>query len=370
MFFRKKSKSQHPEILGFDQRVEQFWLWYAENAGRFYDVIEDGRCEDLTDEVANQVQELLPGMAWVFGPGSEEKGGHSFTLSPEGNAHKRLLTEYWVQQAPDLEHWTFYSSRQPSVSFSGSWAIQIHEKEIVASEIWVSLSPRQSDQHVDLVAWHPAFAELPEGAAYQILFIMLDEVLGEDGVEKQLGSIDIGNDKLAEAIPLNELRSELEELSKNWEKPADGRLWSSYQLPEPDDSFPRSDTIAGSSCHMRLINEFLNSEGQTSEDPIGKLGATFAFISFPSSHLPNGEQVIIRGQMEDKIIESFEASGQALHLGGAIGRSRTYIDLLLFDRGRESLSQIREIMKPYQLPKDSAVYPFFGNTGKAIFDLA
>jgi hypothetical protein len=74
----------------FKQRVEAFWTWYAEVADRFYQTIDDNQSSSLTDEVCAKVDELLPGMAWVFGPGEDGKG-HSFTLSGEGILPKQLL---------------------------------------------------------------------------------------------------------------------------------------------------------------------------------------------------------------------------------------------------------------------------------------
>ena len=98
--------------LTFKNRVTEFWEWYSGVAERFFETIEDGRCADLTDEVAAFMNKTLPGMAWVFGPG--EKGGHSFTVSGEGNLAKQFLAEYWHSRAPDIPTWTFYASRQPS----------------------------------------------------------------------------------------------------------------------------------------------------------------------------------------------------------------------------------------------------------------
>lgn len=106
--FKRRPK---PASLTFKARVEAFWDWYAQVADRFYQTIEAKRCTDLTGEVSQKVDELLPGFAWVFGPG--ENDGHSFTLSGEGDLHRQLLTQYWVSRAPTLTGWTFYPARQP-----------------------------------------------------------------------------------------------------------------------------------------------------------------------------------------------------------------------------------------------------------------
>src|SRR5688572_1960039 len=96
----------------FKERTEAFWDWYAGVAARFYETIEAGNCEVLAKEVGKKVNELLPGFAWVFGPG-EGGVGHSFTLSGDGDPHKQLLALYWRSRAPQIPGWTFYPSRQP-----------------------------------------------------------------------------------------------------------------------------------------------------------------------------------------------------------------------------------------------------------------
>jgi hypothetical protein len=105
-FFRRKPVA--PET--FNERARAFWSWYTSVAARFYAAIEAGRCADLTDETSAKVDELLPGFAWVFGPGPDRQG-HSFTLSGEGIEHRQLLAQQWLALAPKIEGWTFYVPR-------------------------------------------------------------------------------------------------------------------------------------------------------------------------------------------------------------------------------------------------------------------
>jgi len=111
MFGIFKRKKAGPGEITFKTRVELFWEWYAQVGPRFLETIEAGRCADLAGEVAGKVGELLPGFAWVFGPGAN-RVGHSFTLSGEGDFHRQLLTIHWQSQAPVLPGWTFYAARQ------------------------------------------------------------------------------------------------------------------------------------------------------------------------------------------------------------------------------------------------------------------
>jgi len=100
MFLPFRRKALRPKELTFKTRVCRFWEWYGQAAPRFYQTIQEGQCVSLAEEVSSKVDELIPGFAWVFGPGADGKG-HSFTLSGEvedaleeelkGSASGRLL---------------------------------------------------------------------------------------------------------------------------------------------------------------------------------------------------------------------------------------------------------------------------------------
>lgn len=345
----------------FRQRVESFWDWYRQRADEFYQTIEAGDCGELVPEVSEQLESLLPGFAWVFGPGESDEG-HSFTLSPEGDPHLRLLTGWWKEQAPALPGWTFHASRQPSEDLSGGWGIQIAEQSYKAEELWVTLSPDDDGHLIDLFIWHPAFAENNEHA-HQIVFIMLDEALGEDVVGRQLGRIEVSSERLEESMPLPEIVDEIARIRKGWELEGDGE-YVVYQLTEPDDRFPRSDTLTGTTCHNRILEEFFGQEGQAEEDPLEGTGASFVFLAFGSDQLRDGDQAGHRGEIEDAIEERFAQRGVGKVLGGALGLSRAYIDLLFFD-GEVSTAVLREALVPFGLT-EVQLYPFIGDSRKAL----
>ena len=99
----------------FKSRVETFWQWYPQVAEDFFQTIEDGDCKDLAPQVGDFMQRTLPTLSWVFGPG--ENGGHSFTVTGEGEVPKQLLAEYWRACAPEIPKWTFHASRQATPAF-------------------------------------------------------------------------------------------------------------------------------------------------------------------------------------------------------------------------------------------------------------
>ena len=175
----------------FKERVAEFWRWYPQVAERFFQEIERGQCQSLTAEVVGYVEKTMPSLGWVFGPG--ENGGHSFTVTGEGVVAKQLLAEYWRSQAPAIPRWTFYASRQASSADQlKNMAINLNETEKVDTQNFlIKTHVDEESQSIDIVAWHPSLQSVPPDHHYQILFLLLDEALGEFGTEMWLGGIKV-----------------------------------------------------------------------------------------------------------------------------------------------------------------------------------
>ena len=139
--FKRKSRSVID--LTFKHRVERFWEWYSQVAPRFFQVIESKDCSSLAGEASANVDKLIPGFAWVFGPG-ENNVGHSFTLSGEGNPHLQLLSIYWLSRAPKLNGWTFYASRQPG-SIRGQ-RMEIGGRNFNPLEFWITPTVNREEE--------------------------------------------------------------------------------------------------------------------------------------------------------------------------------------------------------------------------------
>lgn len=343
----------------FKERVDRFWDWLPQVAGRFFETIESGRCEDLLPEVSEMMDETLPGLAWVFGPG--ENGGHSFTVSGEGVVAKQLLAEYWRSRAPEVPHWTFYASRQPSPPEKlKDFAIGVGDHERIDFEtVLTRTSVDEEAQAIHLSAWHPAFERLPEEHHPQVLFLLLDEALGEFGTEMWLGEIQVepiapGND----TRPLVELPAFVRQVSDyyQWEKLPPLRSYSLFEVSEQSNC-RRGDTVVGTTCIPDLVFEFLENDGELSEDPLEGTGAEFAYVAIDGSVFPEGEQTDVRANIEDALTDALEREGSGRTLGGAFGIDESYIDLILFD-GDRSRQIVENVLRELQLHGRSRIESF------------
>jgi hypothetical protein len=337
---------------GSSRRADSFWRWFQTVAPRFYDTIEAGRCSSLTGETSAKVDEILPGFAWVFGPG-ENGRGHSFTLTGEGIIHRQLLTLHWLSRAPVIDNWTFYAARQPG-PIKGH-VIEMDGLRFDPKEIWVTPAIAAEDENIDITVWHPAWETIDRGRQSTVTFLFLDEALGEYGTDWWIGQVEFGDGKLAGAIPVEELAEYVGATSKarGWKKHSPGELWTLFETQKSSDNFPRADIITQNTCVPKLFTNFMNAAGDY-EDPLTGTGADYVYVSVDSSFFPKGQEVSGRGEIEDAIEKALTAFNGGRCVGGALGRERCYSDFLLFD-GERSLNAIRYVLREQKVPPGTMI---------------
>jgi hypothetical protein len=344
-----------PKTLTFKQRADAFWAWFATEAPRFAEEIDARRGAALHPVVSAKVEEFFPGFAWSFGPG-EGEATHSFTLSGEGNPHRQFLAAFWQSAAPKIAGWVFYGAKQPVRDIS-HLRLEIGERSFDPLAFW--LVPRLDEAHerVNLRVFHPAFAELDERMRWTVIFLYLDEVLGEIGTQNWIGEIEPGDEHLADAMPLRELPSFIESAAaeRGWKKGGPGETWTSFHLEDPTGGVLRRDIIAGTTCQIVLIAE--SESGHLEADPLEGTGAEYVYVAFPASHLPVGNEVAARAEIEEALDSALTSAAAGRVLGGALGLDHAYIDILIFD-GRRSLEIIEGTLKPRALPAGTTLERF------------
>ena len=341
----------------FKKRVETFWEWYSKNSAKFYAKIEAGKAAELAKPVSEAVHKCLPGFSFVFGPGPDEQG-HSFTLTGEGKPGYLLLASYWKEQAPKIEGWTFHEARQPSL-LTGGEKIRIGEMEFGSGELLVRPLIHEEEELLGLDFWHPNFPDCDENLRFTVFNLWLDESLGELGTNTWVGSAeckDITGDP--QAFPIFKLKAFLDYTCKEreWEKLPPHEAITVYQIPEPTNEFPRSDTIAGNTRVMDLVGDFLNSKGNMA-DPVPNLGAKFIYVGIDRDRFPKGDEVNFREEISEALDKALRENRSGEMVGGALGLSSGYVDLVIYD-GNNSLKLVKQVLQQKGLAEDSFLMPF------------
>ncbi len=345
-----------PALGTFKQRVTAFWDWYPQNADRLFDMIEN-RSDEIAEFMTTFMERTMPGLAWVFGPG--ESGGHSFTVSGEGVVPKQLLAAYWHSRARQIPRWTFHASRQatPPSQLEG-FAIGMRGGDpIDVASFLIKPTANAESESVDIVAWHPAFEKLGEQERYHILFLLLDEALGEFGTEMWLGDIQIAPDASGPSIvKLSQLPEKIAQINAyyQWEKVLPTQAYTLYEVKEPLRG-PRGDTLFGTTSIPNVVMSFIQDKGKLKDDPFDGTGAEFAYVAIDGSAIPAGAEVDTRTKIGDSISEALERAGSGLVVGGAYGSQNSYLDLVLFDAD-DSEALVAKLLGELQLAGRSRIH--------------
>ncbi len=137
----------------------------------------------------------------------------------------------------ELPGWIFHASRQPSsYEVLKDISIGVSEQEhIDAANFTIKTSIDEENELIDIIAWHPALENVPKEHHFQILFLLLDEALGEFGVQTWLGEITVEPiTDMANTRTLLDLPKFVTSVGDyhNWEKYPPLETYSTYEVPE------------------------------------------------------------------------------------------------------------------------------------------
>jgi hypothetical protein len=186
-----------------EQRLETFWDWWAGAKDGIAADIERGTIAGRAPEISAAVDAIHSKLAWELSPGSTAT--HALVVSPEGNAEFRPIALRWAASAPPPDAtWEYYPSRQPGPPQT----LEIRGTRVSFSEVRSLASWDEGRELLDVRIWHPAMDGLPSEVKGQIAFLFLDNLVGEDDVERWTGAIDADPEAAAGITP-HELREEI-----------------------------------------------------------------------------------------------------------------------------------------------------------------
>jgi hypothetical protein len=171
-----------------DAGDEDFWAWWPGARDRVAAAITSGGFDArLVEEISRAVRTIDPEMGWELAPGRTAQ--HAFCISPEGNAAIRPAALRWLSSAPPADAtWEYHASKQAAPSLMG---LDVGGRRFDLEAMRAITSWDATGQRLDVRLWHPGFEGAPEGVRIQVGFVFLDQLLGEDEVERWIGSIDL-----------------------------------------------------------------------------------------------------------------------------------------------------------------------------------
>ncbi len=173
-----------------DAGIERFWAFWRAHAEELSTQAGETMSDDLVRAVQSAVADIHPELDWEFGPGVAAE--HSFTISGHGDAGLRLLAERWRRVAPASDHFDFFVTRQPEARDQlMGMKLGLADAQLSFSDVRLGLNRDENRRLVNVGIYHPAFTHLNEDARVQASFLILDDTLGEDGVERWVGELQV-----------------------------------------------------------------------------------------------------------------------------------------------------------------------------------
>jgi hypothetical protein len=168
--------------------IESFWRWWSTAHERIAHAIDTGTVGSVADELSEHVNAIAEGLEWEIGV---DRSGprYSLCISAAGDLSRRALLERWLQHTPrDGDTWTFHPARQASRSVDGS--ITLDELNFPFADFRIRIEVDETRERVHITVFHPAFLGVSDGVGGTAAYLFLDDLLGEDGVERWIGRIE------------------------------------------------------------------------------------------------------------------------------------------------------------------------------------
>lgn len=217
------SKRPAPALLP----ASSFWEWWnGEGADLVEAAIDAGDFGSIPAVITAKLDAVHPDLVWELGPGSQSQ--HSLTVSAGGNAEARPAAERWLRSAPAPSSvWEYCGSRQRATDLS-SLRLRFDGVDVAFAEALLATEFDADRSRFDTTVFHPAFSTLAPQHHMQVAFLILDAVLGEDDVERWIGTIDVAIDRPATGVAPAEVAEAVDALAKR----STGE-WALLQVPGP-----------------------------------------------------------------------------------------------------------------------------------------
>jgi hypothetical protein len=208
--------------------IEAFWAWWAVGRGRVEAAIQTGEYGNLGDELGALVAAIDPDLEWELSQG--HVAAHLLCVTSAGVAERRTLAERWRAAAPEPDAvWEYASARMPDPRALTS-VLTVPGAELALADLRFGVTVDEPRQVLDLVVHHPHFVALEESDQQSIAYLTLDWILGEDGVERWVGSVDVARSCPQPSVAAAALPEILDSLRSRHPEPT----WSILRGAGPD----------------------------------------------------------------------------------------------------------------------------------------
>jgi hypothetical protein len=274
-FLRRKSKSAPPS-----DPIAAFWQFWAESRDAVARAIETRTLDKWVEPISKAVKAMHPQLAWELGKG--ERAQHYLAVSAEGDMERRVIAERWRSRAPAEDRVWEYRAAKPGGAFDVTLGFGGVDLDFASVRYGIERDEARRRLHTTL--HHPQLARLEPEARKQASFIILDSALGEDDVERWIGTIDTSTEPLADTLTLRQLADAVTPWRAETEP-----TWSLLQAALPDGKT----AVILANLTIKRVDHLLMEVHLEVE------------VGIEHGGMPDGAELDDLRQLEDELITSF-----------------------------------------------------------------
>lgn len=327
----------------FKQRVISFWNWFKENKQALEGFLDRNKWQEAADFIQPSLKEVF----WEVTFELRKQKEYELILSPSGDMDRKLLIRYFYEYRPESENWNFYSELPPktgTLTYLGEYLKP--EDFLIYPEI------SEEKHRISLAVYAPVIGNKKEKDQFTIVYILLNNLLGEKMFEHYVGEVRMIHGKNRaffkknHSLKLSTLHPwmEAEIGARKWPKASDiNDIIEEYDGNPKLGKGPRYDITSGKTCQFKLCNEYYN-KSSSSQSYMKSIGASYYFISTDPR---KGEADEVR----EYLLDLFRKNRYGILIGEARGLEHAYLDMLLYSP--------EEFIKDYTLShKNTKLYEF------------
>ncbi len=211
--------------------IAAFWRWWDQGRVEVLEHFEGHGEATIVDALSARVDAIHPTLTWEFGPG--RRRAHHLAVSAGGDPTLRVVAERWRSDAPADVDFEFYAARQRCSELTGS--LRFGPTRLDMENFRVGVRVDESRQRFDLFVYHPAFSDVHEDEIPRMMWVVLDNALGEDAVQTWIGAtewvrIHPRDGEELRCWTLAQLREAVDDVASRW--PEDSYVVA--EAPDPE----------------------------------------------------------------------------------------------------------------------------------------
>lgn len=327
------------EMKPFRVRTQEAWDAFLEGEGELRALMDQRDRGAVSDQLVEKCAKLLSpafaSPAFELGYNGEK---YELILSPEGDRTRLFQLAYFRKHVPEalLDKWNIIVGRTRSKRFG----LRMFGQEVTLADVqaWVE---KTEDSGLGLRLYCEKLLPLKkqdENQVYSIIYILLDQAMGELAAMRYVDYLDILDaPEAGECLTLDKLADFVakEVDPEGWPRANDpemaGQRYTAYRgEPSQEENWElRRDVIAGSTCCVPLLKCYLQGDDYYM-DRLHQDGIVSGFFYYPLEGIDRKDVLDLRDKLEEDILAK-AGEDAVLFTGGATGVELGYLDFIAWD---------------------------------------